>query len=62
MSVNVTAPVLVPVVEGLKVTLTVQDAPPATLEPHVFVSEKSPVAVMLVTASVAVPVFMRVMV
>jgi hypothetical protein len=40
--VIVTAAVRLPPAVGLNVTLIVQLAPPATLPPHVFVSEKSP--------------------
>jgi hypothetical protein len=60
LSVMVTAPVLVPAAVGLKVTLRVQLAPAATLEPQVLVWEKSPLAVMLVMLRVALPVLLRV--
>ena len=60
LSVMVTAPVLVPVALGLKVTLRVQLALAATLEPQVLVWEKSPLAVMLVMLRVALPVLLRV--
>jgi hypothetical protein len=60
LSVMVTAPVLVPVAVGLKVTLRVQLAPAATLEPQVLVWEKSPLTVMLVMLRVALPVLLRV--
>jgi hypothetical protein len=60
LSVMVTAPFLVPVAVGLKVTLTVQLALAATLEPQVVVWEKSPLAVMLVMLRVALPVLLRV--
>ena len=60
LSVMVTAPVLVPPVVGLKVTLMVQLAPAATLEPQVLVWEKSPLALMLVMLRVALPVFLSV--
>jgi hypothetical protein len=56
----VTAPVLVPVAVGLKVTLRVQLAPAATLEPQVLVWEKSPLALMLVIVRLAFPVFLSV--
>jgi hypothetical protein len=55
----VTAPVLVPVAVGLKVTLRVQVALAARLEPQVFVWEKSPLAAMLVILTVALPVLLR---
>jgi hypothetical protein len=58
LSVMVTAPVRVPAAVGLKVTLRVQLAPAATLEPQVLVSEKSPLAVMLVMLRAALPVFL----
>jgi hypothetical protein len=38
----------------------VQLAPAATLEPHVFVSAKLPEALMPVTESAALPLFVRV--
>jgi len=60
LSVMVNVPVLVPVAVGLKVTLRVQEAPAATLEPQVWVWEKSPLALMLVMLSVAFPVFLSV--
>ena len=60
LSVMVTAPVLVPVAVGLKVTLRVQLAATATLEPQVLVWEKSPLTVMLVMLRTALPVFLRV--
>ncbi len=60
LSVMVTAPVLVPVTVGLKITLSVQLAPTATLDLQVFVWEKSPLAVILVMLRVALPVFLRV--
>jgi hypothetical protein len=56
----VTAPVLVPVAAGLKVTLRVQRALAARLEAQVLVWEKSPLAVMLVIVRVAFPVLVRV--
>jgi hypothetical protein len=45
------APVRVPAAVGLNVTEIVQLDPPATLVPHVFVSAKSPEAVIELTAS-----------
>jgi hypothetical protein len=59
-SAMVTAPVLVPGAVGLKVTLRVQLALTATLEPQVLVWEKSPLAVMLVRLRVALPVLLSV--
>jgi hypothetical protein len=56
----VMAPVLVPVAVGLKVTLMVQLALAATLEPQVLIWEKSPLTVILVIVRVAFPVFLRV--
>jgi hypothetical protein len=60
LSVMVTPPVRVPAAVGLKVTLSVQLAPAARLEPQVLVWEKSPLAVMLVMLRVALPVFLSV--
>ena len=60
LSVIVTAPVRVPAAVGLKVTLSVQLALAARLEPQVLVWEKSPLAVMLVMLRVALPVLLRV--
>jgi hypothetical protein len=60
LSVMVTAPVLVPAAVGLKVTLRVQLAPTATLEPQMLVWEKLPLTVMLVMLSAALPVLLRV--
>jgi hypothetical protein len=60
LSVMVTDPVLVPAAVGLKVTLRVQLAPAATLEPQVLVWEKSPLTVMLVMLRTALPAFLRV--
>jgi hypothetical protein len=56
----VTTPVLVPVAVGLKVTLMVQEAPAATLEPQVLVWEKSPLALIMILLSVAFPEFLSV--
>jgi hypothetical protein len=55
-----TAPVLVPAVVGLKVTRMVQLAPATTPAPQVLVWEKSPLVLMLLMLSVALPVFLRV--
>jgi hypothetical protein len=60
LSVTVTAPVRVPVAVGLKVTLRVQLALAATLEPQVLVWEKLPLALTLVIARPALPVFLSV--
>ena len=60
MSVMVTVPALEPPALGLKVTLTLHEAPAATLEPQVLVWEKSPLIAMLVMMSVALPVFVSV--
>jgi hypothetical protein len=56
----VTAPVLVPVVVGLNVTLMVQLALAATLEPQVLIWEKSPLTVMLVMLRATLPVLLSV--
>jgi hypothetical protein len=58
LSVNVRVPVLAPAAVGVKVTLTVQLIPPATLPPQVLLpaTPKSPLAAMLVMLSVALPV------
>jgi hypothetical protein len=45
---------------GVKVTLIVQEALGARLEPQVLVWEKSPLTVMLVIVRVALPVLLRV--
>jgi hypothetical protein len=60
LSVMVTAPLRVPAAVGLKVTLSVQVALAARLEPQVLVWEKSPLAVMLEMLRVAPPVFLSV--
>ena len=57
MSVTVKVPVVVPATVGLKVTSMLQEAPTATLEPHVLVWEKGPLTAMLEMVSVEVPVF-----
>lgn len=56
----VTCPVSVPSSVGVKVVLITQDAPAATVAPHVLVCEKSPSTAMLVMVSVALPVFVNV--
>ena len=60
MSVMVTEPLREPVAVGVKVTLMVQEALVARLEPQVLVWEKSPLVAMLVMVRVALPVFVRV--
>ena len=60
MSVIVTDPLREPLAVGLKVTLIVQELLGARLEPQVLVSEKSPLAVMLVILRVPLPVLLRV--
>jgi hypothetical protein len=62
LSVMVIWPLRVPVVVGVKVTLMVQLFPVATLDPHVLVWAKSPIAMMLETANAASPVFVSVMI
>jgi hypothetical protein len=56
----VTAPVLVPPAVGLKVTLMVQLAVAATLEPQVLVSEKSPLVEIPAMLRAAFPVLLSV--
>jgi hypothetical protein len=48
LSFNVMAPSMVPVASGVEVTLNVQDAPAASVLPHVEVNAKSPLPTMLV--------------
>jgi hypothetical protein len=60
LSVTVKEPLLEPLAVGVKVTLRVQLALAARLEPLVLVWEKSPLAVMLVMLSAALPVLLRV--
>jgi hypothetical protein len=60
LSVRVREPVRVPAAVGLKVTLMMQESPAVTLLPQLLVSEKSPLTVMLATASAALPVLLRV--
>jgi hypothetical protein len=57
LSKMVTAPVLVPVAVGVKVTVMMQEAPAATLEPQLLVWEKFPLTLKLAMLSVAFPVF-----
>jgi hypothetical protein len=56
----VRAPVLTPFALGAKVTLMVQEVPAATLRAQLLVWEKSPLTVMLVLVSAAVPVLLSV--
>ena len=60
LSVIVKVPVSEPATVGVKVTLRVQLALAARLEPQVLVWEKSPLAVMMVMLRVTLPVFLRV--
>jgi hypothetical protein len=60
LSVSVIEPLREPVAVGVNVTLIVQEALAATLEPQVLVWEKSPLAAMLVMLRVALPVLLRV--
>ena len=60
LSVMVKVPVLVPEAVGLKVTLRVQLALAARLEPQVLDCAKSPLTVMLEIVRVAFPVFLSV--
>jgi hypothetical protein len=56
----VTAPVRVPVAVGVNLTLILQLDPATSDEPHVVVSEKSPLTAMPVMISKALPVFVNV--
>ena len=60
LSAIVSVPVRVPDIVGANVTLIVQCAPARTEAPQVLVWAKSPLAPMLVTLNVALPVFDRV--
>jgi hypothetical protein len=60
LSVMVKEPLLEPLAVGVKVTLKVQLALAARLEPQVLVWEKSPLTVMLVMLRTALPVLLRV--
>ena len=63
LSVNVIAPVRVPVAVGLKVTLTVQETVAASVAPHEVADlAKSPVARIDAMFNVALPSFFNVMV
>jgi hypothetical protein len=59
LSVMVKEPLLEPPAVGVKVTLRVQLALAARLEPQVLVWEKSPLVVTLVMLRVALPVLLR---
>ena len=60
LSVMVRDPVRLPAAVGVKVTLKVQEAAGETVEPQVFVSEKSPVTATLEMVSGPSPVLFRV--
>jgi hypothetical protein len=60
LSVMVKEPLREPLAVGVKVTLRVQLALAARLEPQVLVWEKSPLTAMLVMLRVALPVLLRV--
>jgi len=60
LSVMVNDPVLLPATVGVKVTLMVQLAPAARLEPQVLSCAKLPVATILEMVSAAVPVLVNV--
>ena len=57
LSTTVTEPDRVPTAAGVKVTLIEQLAPTASVVPHVFVWEKSPVIVIPEIVTGVVPVF-----
>jgi hypothetical protein len=59
LSVTVMLPVRLPVALGVKVTDIVQLPPAVTEFPQVFVSLKSPEAVMLLMVTTALPIFTR---
>jgi hypothetical protein len=60
LSVMVKEPLREPLAVGVKATLRVQLALAARLEPQVLAWEKSPLTVMLVMLSVALPVLLSV--
>jgi hypothetical protein len=60
LSVRVIEPLREPVAVGVKVTLIVQEALGARLEPQVLVCEKSPLTAMLVIVRVALPMLLSV--
>lgn len=57
MSVTVMLPLRAPSIVGVNVTVIMQLAPASTVLPQVFVSVKSPLAMMLEIVSVPFPVF-----
>jgi hypothetical protein len=59
-TVAVRLPVRVPVVDGVNLTLTVQDVPAAIDEPQVLVWLKSPEVLIVVTGAAAVPLLVMV--
>ena len=61
LSVNETVPLTLPVVLGVRVTLIVQFAPAARVEPQLLVSAKFALAAILAIVSVAVPELVSVM-
>lgn len=56
----VSVPVSVPAAVGVNVTSTVQSAPASNVVGQLFVSEKEPVTVILLTDSAEVPEFVKV--
>jgi hypothetical protein len=60
LSVMVRVPVSGPVSVGEKVTLILQERPASTLLPHLLVSPKLALAVILVIVSAALPMLLRV--
>jgi hypothetical protein len=61
LSVNVTVPVALPEMVGARVTLIMQFAPAASVEPQLLVCAKFALAAILVMVSVAVPELVSVM-
>ena len=59
LSAMLNIPLLVPAAVGLKVTLILQLPPAGTALPHALVSAKSPLAVMDVMLSTALPEFLK---
>jgi hypothetical protein len=60
LSLTLRVPVRLPIAVGVKLTLIVHVDPPARLPPQLLVSAKSPLVVMLVMLSDAVPVLLNV--
>lgn len=60
LSVTVKVPAVIPAAMGLKITAMLHEAPAATVEPQVLVSEKAPLPLMLLMQSSAFPVFFSV--